>query len=158
MPRGSIAGVMTDLRGLSRHSRCRWSAARAATGSGAAAAPRPWTPACVVTLSFGIVLPIPISATLASSLAPTTMRGRYMGLWTLMCTGGYALGPPLGGWALDTLGGRGSFLTIARAGLLGAALLAAFRVPAGCEGPTAVEDAASALGERLRGERPVQAI
>lgn len=134
------------------------SSAAIGLGMGAAAfAPWPWTLACVVTISFGIVLLIPIAATVVSSLAPVALRGRYMGVWTFAYMGGYALGPLLGGWALDALGGRGSFLTIAGSGLLGAALFAALRRRVGRSGPTAADDAASALGARLRGERPEQA-
>ena len=111
-------------------------------------------------ISFGIVLFIPFSSTIVSHLAPAELRGRYMGFWTLVYMGGYAIGPLLGGWALDALGGRGAFVTIAAAGLLGAALFPLLRARGVSKEQEAVEEdsAAGALGGELRGERPEQAI
>ena len=97
-------------------------------GLGAAAfVPWPETLGCVLLVSFGVVLLIPISSTVVSNLAPPELRGRYMGAWTLVYMGGYALGPLLGGWLLDALGGRGAFAVDAVAGALGAALFLALR-------------------------------
>jgi len=93
----------------------------------AAFLPWPWTLPCIVVMSVGVVLLIPISSTVVSRLAPARLRGRYMGVWTFVYIGGYALGPLVGGWALDTLGGRGAFVAIAAAGLLGAALFPLLR-------------------------------
>ena len=83
-----------------------------ALGAGIGSAPFvPWpgTLACIVSISLGIVLLIPIASTVVSRLAPVELRGRYMGVWTLVYMGGYAMGPLLGGWALDALGGRLAF-------------------------------------------------
>jgi len=133
----------------------------AATGLGmgaAAFAPWPATLLCVVSISFGIVLLIPIASTVVSRLAPVELRGRYMGVWTLVYMGGYALGPLIGGWALDQLGGRAAFLVIAATGLVGAVLFVVFRgrlAPTeggGCDG------AEERLRGRLIGERPEQAL
>ena len=128
-------------------------------GMGVAAfVPWPATLLCVVAISFGIVLLIPISSTVVSHLAPVKLRGRYMGVWTLVYMGGYALGPLLGGWALDVLGGRGSFVVIAASGLLGGALFLLLRgrgAPAGEEGAAEADE--TFVGG-LRGERPEQAI
>lgn len=125
----------------------------------AAFVPWPWTLLCVVSFSFGIVLLIPITSTVVSRLAPAELRGRYMGAWTLVYMGGYALGPLVGGWALDALGGRGAFLVIAAAGLIGAALFPLLRGGrrdgADEAAGIAVEEA---LGDGLRGERPEQAL
>jgi MFS family permease len=82
----------------------------------------PVTLACVLLLSLGVVLFIPIFSTVVSNLAPPELRGRYMGAWTLVYMGGYALGPLLGGWLLDALGGRGAFALMATVGVLGAGL------------------------------------
>ncbi len=91
----------------------------------AAFVPWPATLGCVLLVSFGVVLLIPISSTVVSNLAPPELRGRYMGAWTLVYMGGYALGPLLGGWLLDSLGGRGAFAVDAVAGALGAVLFLA---------------------------------
>ena len=128
------------------------------TGS-AALVPWPLTFACLITTSFGIVLLAPIASTVVSDLAPAALRGRYMGFWTLIYMGGYALGPLLGGWALDALGSRGAFAVVAAAGLLGALLFPLLRTKAGAR--DADEDgtaARAALGGEPRGERPEQAI
>ncbi len=93
----------------------------------AAFVPWPATLACVVSIGLGIVLLIPISSTVVSCLAPVELRGRYMGVWTLVYMGGYATGPLLGGLALDALGGRGAFVLLAAAGLLGALLFPLLR-------------------------------
>ena len=90
-------------------------------------APWPATFACVIAISVGVVLLIPISTTVVSHLAPLKLRGRYMGAWSLVFMGGYALGPLLGGRVLDVLGGRGAFAVGAAAGLLGAALFPLLR-------------------------------
>jgi MFS family permease len=125
----------------------------------AAFVPYPVTYACMFLICLGIVLLIPISATVVSNLSPADLRGRYMGMWTLVYMGGYALGPLLGGWALARLGGRGAFAVIAVAGLLGAALFPLLR-RSGTGRARVDEEAQLAeplLGE-LRGERPEQAL
>jgi MFS family permease len=129
-------------------------------GTGSAAfVPWPFTFVCLLTISLGVVLFVPISSTVVSHLAPTALRGRFMGSWTLVYIGGYALGPLLGGWALDALGGRGAFAAVAAAGLLGALLFPLLRIRAGPR--DAAEDwttARAALREEPRGERPEQAV
>jgi MFS family permease len=121
----------------------------------AALVPWPWTLLCVVSFSLGIVLLIPITSTVVARLAPTELRGRYMGAWTLVYMGGYALGPLLGGWALDALGGRRAFLVVAAAGLLGAALFPLLRGGRrDAAGEAVGVDVKEVLGDRLRGERP----
>jgi len=126
---------------------------------GAAFVPWPFTFACILAISFGVVLLIPISSTVVSRLAPTALRGRYMGFWTLVYMGGYALGPLLGGWTTDALGGRGAFAVVAAAGVLGALLFPLLRAKTGARDDD--EDGAAAraaLGDRPRGGRPEQAI
>ena len=125
---------------------------------GAAFAPWPATLLCVVSISFGIVLLIPIASTVVSRLAPAELRGRYMGVWTLVYMGGYALGPLIGGWALDQLGGRGAFLVIAATGLIGAVLFVLLRGRLAPGERSGRDDADEGLGSRLLGERPEQAL
>lgn len=84
-----------------------------------------WTFAAVFVLGQGVLLLIPISSTVSAELAPVALRGRYMGTWTLVQMGGYALGPLFGGWAMDGLGERGAALVILACGATGAALYAA---------------------------------
>jgi len=129
-------------------------------GVGAAAfVPYPVTYACMLLICLGIVLLIPISTTVVSNLSPADLRGRYMGMWTLVYMGGYALGPLLGGWALARLGGRGAFALIAAAGLLGAALFPLLRRSGTGQGRVETgEEASVILRGELRGERPEQAL
>ena len=134
----------------------------AALGAGvgvAAFVPWPATLACIVSIAAGIVLLIPIASTVVSRLAPAALRGRYMGMWTIVYMGGYALGPLLGGWALDALGGRAAFAVIAVACLAGAALFPLLRhgVRGRIDEARRIE-AEEALGARLTGERPEQAL
>jgi len=119
---------------------------------GAVLVPFGWaTRGLFVAVSVGVMLLIPISATVVSQLAPTDLRGRYMGAWTLVWLFGYALGPLFGGMAVDTLGPRGAYVLVALTGLGGAALfplLRARRRPA--EPETAAQEAAtSAVAEEL---------
>jgi len=129
-------------------------------GIGAAAfVPWPWTLACIAALAFGIVLMIPIASTVVSRLAPVELRGRYMGVWTLVYMGGYANGPLLGGWALDKLGGHASFIITAAVCLGGVLLFPLLsRSVRARIGRAAVPDAGEALGGELVGERPEQAL
>jgi MFS family permease len=129
-------------------------------GMGAAAfVPYPATYACVILISLGIVLLIPISSTVVSNLAPAELRGRYMGMWTLVYMGGYALGPLLGGWALARLGGRGAFAATGAVALLGAALFPLLRRSGTGRGRASGEgETPEAQRRELRGERPEQAL
>jgi len=76
--------------------------------------------ALIVTASLGVVLLVPVSSALVASMAPTAMRGRYMGAWTLAWTLGEALGPAIGGWSMDVFGARRAYATMIAVGLLGA--------------------------------------
>jgi len=57
----------------------------------------------MVILTVGELIMVPTSTTLAANLAPTEMRGRYMGLYTLTWTIGVGLGPVVGGLLNDHL-------------------------------------------------------
>jgi MFS family permease len=129
-------------------------------GVGAAAfVPWPATLACIVAIALGIVLLLPIASAVVSRLAPAKLRGRYMGVWTIVYMGGYALGPLIGGWALDALGGRAAFLGITAVCLAGAALFPLLRRSVRDRFEEAERlDAAETLGGALVGERPEQAV
>jgi MFS family permease len=131
-----------------------------AAGCGFAAfAPWPGTLACIVAISLGIVLLIPIASTVVSRLAPAELRGRYIGVWTMVYMAGYALGPLIGGWALQRFGGHIAFVLTAVVCLVGAALFpllgAGIRERSRAQGQGI--DAGDALGAELIGERPEQA-
>jgi MFS family permease len=78
----------------------------------------------VAVMSLGEVLLSPVASAEVSDFAPEAVRGRYMGVWTVVWSGGAALGPAFGGWAMDALGGREAFAIFLFVGLLGAALFA----------------------------------
>ncbi len=59
--------------------------------------------ALVVLVTFGEMFLYPLEASFVADLSPEDRRGRYQGI-VLAATGlGSAVGPPLGGWLLDTL-------------------------------------------------------
>ena len=76
----------------------------------------------VTVMSLGEVFLSPVASAQVSDFAPEAVRGRYMGVWTIVWNGGASLGPFYGGWAMDTLGGREAFGTLLGIGLLGALL------------------------------------
>jgi MFS family permease len=125
----------------------------------AAFVPWPATLACIVSIALGLVLLLPIAAAVVSRLAPVELRGRYMGVWTIVYMGGYALGPLLGGWAFDALGGRTAFAVVTAACLAGAALFPLLRRSVRERIAEAERlEAAEALGATFTGERPEQAV
>ncbi len=75
----------------------------------------------IVVMSVGESLLAPVTAAEVSDLAPEAVRGRYMGVWTVVWNGGAALGPAFGGWAMDAFGGRPAFASLLVIGLAGAA-------------------------------------
>ena len=95
--------------------------------AGAAFAPKGIaTAACIMLVSAGSMLLVPIAAALVSQMAPLELRGRYMGTWTLVWMTGTALAPIFGGLALEHLG-RDAYLVILAVCLLGALLFALLR-------------------------------
>jgi len=100
------------------------SAASAMIGLGLGLAPwLPWgwpSVALVLLVSLGVVVLIPVASTVVAAFAPVELRGRYMGAWTIVYLGGYALGPLCGGYAMDAMGSRRAFLVVGAAGLAGA--------------------------------------
>jgi MFS family permease len=78
--------------------------------------------ALIVIMSVGETLLSPVASEEVAEFAPEAVRGRYMGVWTVVWSGGAALGPAFGGWALDHVGGRQTFLILLLVGLAGAVL------------------------------------
>lgn len=76
----------------------------------------------VIVMSFGETLLNPVASAEVSDAAPEAVRGRYMGVWTVVWNGGASLGPAFGGWAMDAIGGREAFLALLVVGLAGAVL------------------------------------
>lgn len=118
--------VVRRLQGHDKMALMAAGSALLAVGLGGAAFVSPGWPivALVLVLSLGVMLLIPISATIVSEMAPVALRGRYMGAWTLVWMGGIALGPTLGGLAMDHLGARGALTLVMATGLLGSVLFA----------------------------------
>jgi MFS family permease len=81
----------------------------------------------VVVMSCGQIFLAPVAATVVSGMAPEAVRGRYMGVWTVVWNGGACLGPLAIGIAMDSLGGRGGLVIVLAVGLAGAALFALLR-------------------------------
>ena len=122
--------LVRRLRGCDKMSLMAVASALIGLGMGGVAFVGPGWPivALVLLVSLGVVLLVPISSTIVSEMAPEELRGRYMGAWTLVWIGGLALGPTLGGIAMDDLGARGACLLILATGLLGSVLFALQRV------------------------------
>ena len=94
----------------------------------------PWgwaSVALILLVSLGVVVLIPVASAIVAAFAPVALRGRYMGAWTIVYLGGYALGPLCGGYAIDLLGPRRAFLVVAVAGLAGALGFALLRLGRG---------------------------
>jgi len=103
------------------------SSALLATGIGGSAFAGPlWSLVLlIVIMSIGETLLSPVASAEVSDLAPEALRGRYMGVWSVVWNGGAALGPAFGGWAMDALGGRQAFAVLLVEGLAGAGLFLA---------------------------------
>ncbi len=74
----------------------------------------------IIVMSLGETLLSPVASAEVADLAPEAVRGRYMGVWTVVWNGGAALGPAFGGWAMDAVGGRQAFAILLVVGLVGA--------------------------------------
>ncbi len=97
----------------------------------------PWgwpSVALILLVSLGVVVLIPVASAIVAGFAPVALRGRYMGAWTIVYLGGYALGPLCGGYAIDLLGARRAFLVVTVAGLAGALGFALLRLGRGFRG------------------------
>ncbi len=115
--------VVTALRRRNRMLLLAASSGLLAVGIGGSAFAGPvWSLAAFIAiLSLGETLLSPVASAEVADLAPEAVRGRYMGVWTVVWNGGAALGPAFGGWAMDTFGGREAFVVLLVVGLAGAA-------------------------------------
>ncbi len=86
----------------------------------------------VAALALAQALFVPLSTAIVSHLASAELRGRYMGVWTLVWTAGAsALGPAARRPHAGTLGPRGSCDLVIALGSAGAGLYAVLRAKAG---------------------------
>ena len=115
--------LVTALRGRNRMVLLAVSSALLAVGVGGSAFAGPiWSlVVLIVILSLGETLLSPVASAEVADLAPEVVRGRYMGVWTVVWNGGAALGPSFGGWAMDSIGGRQAFEVLLVVGLAGSA-------------------------------------
>ena len=60
-----------------------------------------WASLGLGLFALAIVAYTPTASALIADLAPATLRGVYTSINSLCWAVGYAVGPPLGGWALD---------------------------------------------------------
>ncbi len=60
-----------------------------------------WASLGLGLFALAIVTYIPTASALIADLAPSAFRGVYLSINSLCWAVGYAIGPPLGGWALD---------------------------------------------------------
>jgi MFS family permease len=116
--------LVSALRRRNRMSLLAVSSALLAIGIGGSAFAGPlWSLVFLIAvMSVGETLLSPVASAEVADLAPEAVRGRYMGVWTVVWNGGAALGPAFGGWAMDHIGGRQAFVVLLVVGLAGAVL------------------------------------
>jgi MFS family permease len=116
--------LVSALRRRNRMALLAISSALLAIGIGGSAFAGPlWSLVFLITvMSVGETLLSPIASAEVADLAPEAVRGRYMGVWTVVWNGGAALGPAFGGLAMDHIGARQAFVVLLVVGLIGAAL------------------------------------
>lgn len=104
-----------------------------------------WLFLLMVLFTVGEMIFVPISSSIVASLAPVSLRGRYMGFWSLVWVGGQAMSPATMGWAMSGLG-RLSYAIVVTTGFAGGALFVLLRrsVPARIRAATAASAPASA--------------
>jgi len=115
--------LVTALRRRNRMILLAISSGLLALGIGGSAFAGPlWTLVIlIVVMSLGETLLSPVASAEVADLAPEAVRGRYMGVWTVVWNGGAALGPAFGGFAMDHVGGRQAFVALLVVGLAGTA-------------------------------------
>jgi len=60
-----------------------------------------WAIVGMGVLAIATVVYTPVASSLVADIAPESLRGLYLSINSLCWAAGYAIGPPLGGWALD---------------------------------------------------------
>jgi MFS family permease len=123
--------LVSALRRRNRMVLLAASSALLAVGIGGSAFAGPlWSLVLLISvLSVGETLLSPVASAEVADLAPEAVRGRYMGVWTVVWNGGAALGPAFGGLAMDHIGGRQAFVVLLVVGLAGALLFARLAGP-----------------------------
>ena len=123
--------LVSALRRRNRMALLAISSALLAVGIGGSAFAGPlWSLVFLITvMSVGETLLSPVASAEVSDLAPEAVRGRYMGVWTVVWNGGAALGPAFGGWAMDNIGARQAFVVLLVVGLIGAVLFLTLAAP-----------------------------
>ncbi len=111
----------------------------------------------VGVLSVAMALFSPLATAAVSHMATPELRGRYMGTWTLVWTGGgSALAPLLGGLVLAVLGPQAMCIALLTIGAAGAGLYTVLRArgpaPVACDAAVAGEHAEE-CAERARAYR-----
>jgi MFS family permease len=84
----------------------------------------------VVIWTFGEMLFFPASAAYATDIAPDARRGEYSGLYTMMFSVAFAIGPWAGTVVLERIGARSLWGITAVLGALAATMLLRMREPA----------------------------
>jgi len=79
--------------------------------------------ASMVILTFGEMIVVPTVTAVTADLAPTELRGRYMGVMGLTWNVGFGVGPILGGVITDQIAPRALWPMMGSAALVGAILL-----------------------------------
>jgi len=123
--------LVRALRNRNRMLLLAVSSALLAVGIGGSAFAGPlWSLVLLITvMSVGETLLSPVASAEVADLSPEAVRGRYMGVWTVVWNGGAALGPAFGGWAMDHVGARQAFVVLLVVGWVGAGLFVALATP-----------------------------
>jgi MFS family permease len=87
-----------------------------------------------VVWTFGEMTLLPGLSSYVADVAPPSLRGTYMGLYSMAFSIGFAAGPWLGTFLLDRTGARATWATMFALGLLSAGLLSRVRARAGSSG------------------------
>lgn len=72
--------------------------------------------------SAGVILLATAATTITAAMAPAELRARYMGGLTIIWMAGQALGMMVGGFAMESLGGRTAYAVVLGAGVVGSLL------------------------------------
>lgn len=118
----------------------------AAASLGCGAAPSAgWLIAARVVQGLGAALMVPASLAIIGAAYPEEERGRAIGTWAAAAAIMTAIGPPLGGWMIDTVGWRSIFFINPPIAAL--ALLLALKLPDdhGASAPARLDYIGSAL-------------
>ena len=84
-----------------------------------------WLAGTVVVWTIGELLQAPYLSSVVADLAPTDLRGTYMGMLTLSFASALMVGAPLGGWVLERFGSGALWAGSFGVALAGAAIYAA---------------------------------